>query len=83
MQRVNARDRQLSFENIMLSSLKFVMLNTILKIFIEGIFDLEIRKEVTREMIIVNRFFKMIYQLTKEIRRINIKIQKLYDEKLR
>jgi hypothetical protein len=82
MQRAETRDRQFT-RNPILSSLKFTMLDTILRAFIRELFDLEIRKKATREMILGDRFLRMIYQLAKKARRINLKIQKLYDEELR
>jgi hypothetical protein len=84
MQRVDARDRSNSHaDEFILSSLKSVMLNTILRAFIRELFDSEIRREAIRDMISSNRFLKTIYQLTKETRRINIEIQKLYEKEIR
>jgi hypothetical protein len=82
MQRAETRDKQFT-RNSILSSLKFTMLDMILRAFFRELFDLEIKKKVTREMISENRFLRMIYQLAKKARRINLKIQKLYDEELR
>ncbi len=59
------------------------MLNIILRAFIRELFELEIRREATREMISFDRSLKIIYQLAKKARRINIEIQKLYEEKIR
>ena len=41
----------------------------------------EIRKKVTRSIIIIDRFFRFIYNLAKEARRNNVKIQKLAEKK--
>jgi hypothetical protein len=59
------------------------MLNIILRAIIRELFDSKIRREVTRDMILSNRSLKIIYQLIEKARRINIEIQKLYDEKVR
>jgi hypothetical protein len=84
MQRVDARDRSnLHADEFILSSLKSVMLNTILRAFIRELSDSEIRREAIRDMISSNRSLKTIYQLTKETRRINIEIQKLYEKEIR
>ncbi len=88
MQRIDVRDRSSSDSNshadeFTLSSLKSVMLNIILRAFIRELFDSEIRRETTRDMISSDRSFRTIYQLTEKTRRINIEIQKLYDEEIR
>jgi hypothetical protein len=86
MQRVDARDRFVqnlyAFEFI-LFFLKSIMLNIILRTFVRELFESEIRREATREMISSDRSLKIIYQLIEKTRRINIEIQKLYDEKVR
>jgi hypothetical protein len=84
MQRVDARDRSNPHaDEFILSFLKSVMLNTILRAFIRELFDSEIRREAIRDMISSNRSLKTIYQLTKETRRTNIEIQKLYEKEIR
>jgi endonuclease YncB( thermonuclease family) len=40
-------------------------------------------REATRKMISSDKSLKIIYQLIEKTRRINIEIQKLYDEKIR
>ena len=54
--------------------LKSTMLDIILKFFIQNINNHEIRKESIRNMIIINRFFRFVYNLIKEAKRINVKI---------
>jgi hypothetical protein len=86
MQRIDVKDRSSSISHVdefILSFFKSVMLDIILRAFIRELFDSEIRREVTREMISFDRSFKIIYQLIEKARRINIKIQKLYDEEIR
>ena len=46
---------------------KLTMLDIIFKFFIRNINDYEIRKEVIRDMIIINRFFRFIYNLVEKI----------------
>lgn len=59
------------------------MLNIIFKVFIKEIENYEIRKEVIRKMTTFDKFLKFVYTLTKEVQRTNLKIQKLFDEKLK
>ena len=54
--------------------LEFVMLNIILKTFIWGLNNNKFRKKIIWEMIVFNKSLKLIYNFTKKIRRINIKI---------
>jgi hypothetical protein len=88
MQRVDARDRSVSssfthlFEST-LFSLKSIMLNIILRAFIRELFESKIRREAIRDMISSDRSLRIIYQLIEKTRRINIEIQKLYDEEVR
>ncbi len=87
MQRVDARNRSISssshLSESILFSLKSAMLNIILRTFIRELFELEIRREAIRDMISSDRSLKIIYQLIEKTRRINIEIQKLYDEEVR
>ena len=50
------------------------MLDIILRFFIQNINNYEIRKKITRSIIIINRFFRFVYNFIKEARRINVKI---------
>ncbi len=87
MQRIDARDRSQSslahVSDFILFSLESVMLDIILRAFIRELFDSEIRRETTRDMISSNRSLKTIYQLIEKARRINIEIQKLYEKEIR
>jgi hypothetical protein len=64
MQRIDVRDRSVqnlhAFEFI-LFFLKSIMLNIILRAFIRELFESEIRREATREMILSDRSLKIIY----------------------
>ena len=83
MQRAGARDRAAPPGNLPLSPLESTFLDIILRAFIKGIIDPEVRKEATRGMASVDRSLKTIYQLAEEARRTNWEIQKLYKEELR
>ena len=61
--------------------LKSIMLDMILKFFIRNINNHEIRKEIIRDMIVINRFFRFVYNFVKKTKHINIKIQKLTKKK--
>ncbi len=83
MQRVRAKNRPASNFSTILTLLKSVMLDTILRAFIKEIKDHTVRKEAIREMTAADRSLKSVYNLTEEIRRINLKIQKIYEEKIK
>lgn len=59
------------------------MLDTILRAFIKGLNDNEIRMEVTRGMASSDRSLRNIYQLAEEARRTNLELQKLFDEEVK
>ena len=80
MQRVEIKDRASIITLILLES---IMLNIILRVFIRDLFDSEIRKKTTRDMTSSDKSLKIIYQLIEKARRINLKIQKLFDEKFK
>ena len=63
------------------SLLESTILDIILRSFIRDINDHEIRKKVTRNIIIINRSLRFVYNLIEKTRRINMKIQKLIEEK--
>ena len=83
MQRINAKNKFAFVAAIILILLEFAMLNIILRAFIKDLLNFEIRKKITKNMISSNRSLRTIYQLAKEIRRINIEIKKLFDEKFK
>ena len=59
------------------------MLNKILRFFVKGIKNVEIKRKTNCEMITTNKSFKMIYQTTEKIRRNNVQLQKQYEKKFR
>ena len=81
MQKVEVKDK--SDSATLLFMLKSIMLNTVLKIFIKNIIDQKIRKEIIRNMTSVVKSLKLIYQLTEKVRKINLKIQKLFEKKIK
>ena len=78
---INVKNKFISISVIAFSLLEFAMLDIILKFFIRNIDDHEIRKKVIKNIIIIDRFFRFVYNLAKEARRINVKIQKLAKKK--
>ena len=56
------------------------MLNIILKTFIRDLSNQKIKKKIIKNMTTANKSLRFIYQLIEEIRRINLEIQKLFDD---
>ena len=85
MQRVGLKDRQVATPNLLptLSPVESAMLDTVMRTFIRGLANPEIRMEATRAMSSGDRSLRMIYNLAEEARRTNIEIQKLHDEESR
>ncbi|KAF6240298.1 hypothetical protein HO173_001909 [Letharia columbiana] len=83
MQRVGIKDRPAATPSAAFSLLESTMLDTILRAFIRGLNDQEIRKEATRGMASSDRSLHMVYNLAEEARRTNAEIQKLLDEESR
>ena len=81
MRRIGAKDRPASTpSSTPFTLLESAMLDTILRSFIRGLNDPEIRKEATRGMAPSDRSLRNIYNLAEEARRTNLEIQKLLDE---
>ena len=80
MQRVGLKDRQVATPLPTLTSVESAMLDTVMRAFIRGLANPEIRMEATRAMASGDRSLRMIYNLAEEARRTNIEIQKLHDE---
>ena len=78
---LNVKNKSISTFTIILFLFESTMLDIILRFFIRNIDDYNIRKEVTRDMVIINRFLRFVYNLIEEAKRINIKIQKLAKKK--
>lgn len=66
-----------------LTTIEFIILNTILRFFIRELRDYKIRIKATREIIFFNRSLRLIYQIAKEVYRINEEIQKLHNKKFK
>ena len=78
---VNVKNKLISMFITIFSLLESAMLDFILRFFIRNIDDYKIRKEVTRDMTVIDRFLYFVYNLAEEAKRINMKIQKLANEK--
>ena len=80
MQRVGLKDRQVTATLPTLTPVESAMLDTVMRAFIRGLANPEIRKEATRAMASGDRSLRMIYNLAEEARRTGIEIQKMHDE---
>ena len=80
MQRVGLKDRQVATTLPTLTSVESAMLDTVMRAFIRGLINPEIRMEATRAMASGDRSLRMIYNLAEEARRTNVELQKLHDE---
>ena len=82
MQRVGARDRptQVSESSPMLSMLEEAMLESVMKAFLRGLADPDVRREATRAVAAPDRSLRGAYTLAEEARRTKAEIQKLNDE---
>ena len=79
LQRVNIRDRSTSVSTTTnsaytLTAIEFIILDTILRLFIRELRNHKIRVEATREIIFSNRSLRLIYHIVKKTRRINKEI---------
>ena len=66
-----------------LTTIEFIILNTILRLFIRELRNYKIRVEITREIIFSNRSLRLVYYIIKKARCINKEIQKLYNKKFK
>ena len=83
MQRVGARDRPLG-TGVVLTMLESATLDIILRAFIRGFNDLEVRKEAAaRGMTASDRSLRGIYQIAEEAERSRSELQKLEEEERR
>ena len=82
MQRVGARDRptQISECSLMLSMLEEAILESVMKAFLRGLADPDVRRDATRAVAAPDRSLRGDYTLAEEARRIKAEIQKLNDE---
>ena len=77
MEYIGAKDRPDS--GILLILLKITFLNSVIQLFIKGISDLDIKKEVVRGLGSSIRLFYSIYSLAEEAKQTRIKVIKLVD----
>ena len=82
MQRVGARDRptQISKSSPVLSMLEEAMLESVMKAFLRGLVDPDVRREATRAIAAPDRSLHSAYTLAEEARRTKAEIKKLNDE---
>lgn len=81
MKGVGAKDRPASTPaSPGLNPMESAFLDTVLRAFIRGLNDQEIRKEATRGMAQADRSLLGIYSLAEEARRTSLEVQKLLDE---
>lgn len=83
MQRVDVKDRSTFISFTTFTLLKSVMLNTILRAFIKEILNHIVQRKITRNMIATDKLLKSIYNLAEKMRCTNLKIQKLFNEKIK
>ncbi len=83
MQYVEAKDKLTFSSFTILTLLKSAMLNIILWVFIKRILNHIVQREVIKDMIVTDKSLKFIYNLAEKVRWINLKIQKLFDEKVK
>lgn len=63
-----------------LTPLKVAMLNTIIRAFIKGLTNVDLRRELTRGLASEARSLRGVFTITKEVRRTKYKLQKLTKE---
>lgn len=84
MQRVDIKNRFVIIQiTISFFTLEITMFNIIFRTFLKSLNDHNIRKEVIRDITSIDRLFRIIYNFAEKARKINLKIQKLFDEKFR
>jgi len=85
MQRVGARDRpvQVNEASQALSLLEDAMLDSIMKAFLRGLSDPDVRREATRGLASAERTLRGVYSLAEEARRTKSEVQKLNDEEFK
>ena len=71
---MNVKDKPVLMFAITFILFKSTMLDIFLRSFIRNIDNHKIRKKITRNIIIINRFFYFIYNLIEKIKCINVKI---------
>ena len=80
LKRVGTKDRTPSIYLLVAES---TLLDTILRVFLTRISDIEVRREATRDIELSNRSLNSIYTLAEEARRTNIELRKLREEEIK
>ena len=82
LQRVGGRDRPLvpSPENPMLSSLESVTLDTVIRSFVRGISDIDVKREAIRGSSVLSRSLQGTYNVAEEARRSKLEFAKVKEE---
>ncbi len=83
MQHVKAKDKSTFNSFTILTLLKSAMLNIILRAFIKKISNHIIQRKVIKSMTATDKSLKSIYNLVEKVRWMNLKIQKLFNEKVK
>ena len=80
MQRVKSKNR---FLTIALNIFESIMLNIIMRAFVKNIIDFDVKKKAIKNLIAIDRFLKVIYNLAKKARKIKLKIKKQMNEEFK
>ncbi len=83
MQRVEAKDKSTFNSFTIFTLLKLTMLNIILRAFIKRISNHIVQRKITRSMTATDKLLKFIYNLAEKAKWMNLKIQKLFNEKVK
>lgn len=82
MQRVDAKDRAL-LEATSITSLKFAILDIIIRAFLKELFNLNIRRETIKDLAFINKSLREVYTLAEKSRFIKLEISKLVTKDFR
>ena len=74
MKSVNVKNKLISMFITTFFLFESTMFNIILRFFIRDIDDYEIRKKAIKDITVINRSFRFVYNLVEKTRRINVKI---------
>lgn len=79
--RVNDKDRSRKFiEVILLSSLKVIMLNIVMRFFVRDLRNSNVRKNILKELMFLNKFLLNLYIIIKKFKRVKLKYIKLQEK---
>lgn len=83
MQKIEVKDKSIFNSGILLSSLERVMLDFIIRVFIRGLLDDQMRLNLIKMLTFSERFLRGVYILTKKSRRTKKKFQKFKNEQIK